>query len=131
MQRKLTIVAARRWQDGAIAVVTGANKGIGFEIARQLGREGLHVIATSRDEGRGREAITKLEEAEPTAKFTWAQADISDKASVQKCAETLKEKFGKVTILVNNAGIAFKGDIFGADEAQKEEEGAGDALEGN
>lgn len=107
-----------RWTGDTVAVVTGANKGIGFEIARALGKQGLHVVVTSRDEGRGRAAIDKLSELEPSSSFTYCQADITDGASVRACADTVKEKLGKVDVLVNNAGIAFKGNIFGADEAQ-------------
>lgn len=108
-----------RWDDSTIAVVTGANKGIGYEIAKQLGRQGLHVVVTSRDEGRGQVALKELQQAEPSAIFTYHQADITERASVQECAKKLKERFGIVHVLVNNAGIAYKGNVFGADEAQK------------
>lgn len=107
-----------RWSDDDVAVVTGANKGIGFEIARQLGAQGLQVVVTSRDEGRGAEAMKQLQAKESAGRFEYCQADITDSASIQKCAQFLKDKYGKVAILVNNAGIAYKGSIFGADEAQ-------------
>jgi carbonyl reductase 1 len=107
-----------RWDNSTIAVVTGANKGIGYEIAKQLGRHGLHVVVTSRDESRGQKAMKELQQAEPSANFTYCQADITDKASALKCAQTLKEQFGKVHVLINNAGMAYKGNVFGADEAQ-------------
>lgn len=101
-----------------MAVVTGANKGIGFEIARQLGAQGLQVVVTSRDEGRGADAMKALQEKEANGRFQYCQADITDSSSIQKCAQFLEDKYGKITILVNNAGIAYKGSIFGADEAQ-------------
>lgn len=113
------MAALKKWWDSStVAVVTGANKGIGYEIAKQLGRHGLSVVVTSRDEGRGEKAVKELQEAEPSAKFTYCQADITDQASIQKCAQTLKEDFGKVHVLVNNAGMAYKGNVFGAKEAQ-------------
>jgi carbonyl reductase 1 len=51
--------------------------------------------------------------------FTYCQADITDRASVQECAKKLKENFGNVHVLINNAGMAYKGNVFGADEAHK------------
>jgi NAD(P)-dependent dehydrogenase (short-subunit alcohol dehydrogenase family) len=89
--------------------VTGANKGIGYEIARLLGAAGLHVVITSRDEGRGKDALKKLQESEPSAKFDWCQADITDAHSIERCAKELKDKYGKVNVLINNAGIAVQG----------------------
>ena len=69
-----------------------------------MGKEGAHVVVTSRDEGRGKEALKRLQEAEPSAKFEYCQADITDSKSIQDCAKWLKEKHGHVTWLMNNAG---------------------------
>ncbi|KAL2477842.1 (+)-neomenthol dehydrogenase [Forsythia ovata] len=71
------------------AVVTGANKGIGFEICRQLASHGITVVLTARDEKRGLEAVNKLKES----------------ASANSLAEFVKSQFGRLDILVNNAGI--------------------------
>ena len=81
-----------------VAVVSGANRGIGLEIARKLAQAGLEVIATSRDPAAGREA------AEAIGARAMA-LDVTDRASVGALAEALE----RVDVLVNNAGIAMKG----------------------
>ena len=87
-----------------VAVVTGANKGIGLEIARQLGREGITVFLGARDEERGRAAAEKLRaegiDAHPL------RLDVTDDASVSAAAALLERDAGHLDILVNNAGIA-------------------------
>jgi NAD(P)-dependent dehydrogenase (short-subunit alcohol dehydrogenase family) len=89
--------------EGRIAVVTGANKGIGLEIARQLGREGVRVFIGSRDEARGQAAAEKLRaeglDAHPL------RLDVTDEKSVAGAASRLQRE-GRLDILVNNAGIA-------------------------
>ena len=87
-----------------VAVVTGANKGIGLEIARQLGREGITVFLGVRDVERGRAAAEKLRaeglDARPLP------LDVTDDASVSAAAALLEQSEGRLDILVNNAGIA-------------------------
>lgn len=100
-----------------MAVVTGANKGIGREIARILATEGFTTVVAARNPELGQEAVAQLKADLPDATLDFCQLDITDEASVKACAEALKEKYGKVDILVNNAGIAYKGSTFGADEA--------------
>jgi NAD(P)-dependent dehydrogenase (short-subunit alcohol dehydrogenase family) len=87
-----------------VAVVTGANKGIGFEIARQLGREGMTVFLGARDAQRGRAATEKLRgegiDARPLS------LDVADDASVAAAAAAITRDPGRLDVLVNNAGIA-------------------------
>jgi NAD(P)-dependent dehydrogenase (short-subunit alcohol dehydrogenase family) len=89
---------------GRVAVVTGANKGIGLEIARQLGRDGIVVFVGARDEGRGRAAAEKLRAEGVDARAL--RLDVGDDASVAAAAAQIEQEAGRLDILVNNAGIA-------------------------
>ena len=91
-------------QDRRVAVVTGANKGIGLEIARQLAREGITVYLGARDASRGQAAAEKLRaeglDARPLA------LDVTNDASAGAAAALIERDAGRLDILVNNAGIA-------------------------
>ncbi len=89
---------------GKVALITGANKGIGLEIARQLGAQGITVLIGARDEQRGREASQKLKAEQIDAQAV--QLDVTDQATIDAAASQIENKFGKLDILVNNAGIA-------------------------
>ncbi|XP_010544713.1 PREDICTED: (+)-neomenthol dehydrogenase-like [Tarenaya hassleriana] len=90
-----------------LAVVTGANRGIGLEICRQLANKGIAVVLTSRDEKRGLEAAEKLKKelGVPDQDIVFHQLDVADPASITTLAEFVKSRFGKLDILVNNAGV--------------------------
>jgi NAD(P)-dependent dehydrogenase (short-subunit alcohol dehydrogenase family) len=85
------------------ALITGANKGIGFETARLLGARGITVLAGARDEDRGRQAEQALRDGGADA--TFVQLDVTDEKSVQRAAEWIGATYGVLDILVNNAGI--------------------------
>lgn len=87
-----------------IALVTGANKGIGYETARQLAGRGLTVLLGARDAQRGQEAAAKLQSDGLDVQFL--QLDISDEATHQTARRFIEDNFGKLDVLVNNAGIA-------------------------
>ncbi|KAM0949461.1 putative short-chain dehydrogenase/reductase SDR, NAD(P)-binding domain superfamily [Dioscorea sansibarensis] len=87
-----------------IAVVTGANKGIGFEIVKQLSNNGIMVLITARDEKGGTEAVEKLINS-GVSDVVFHQLDVSDSSSVVSLAQFIKTKFGKLDILINNAGV--------------------------
>ncbi|XP_012574180.1 (+)-neomenthol dehydrogenase-like [Cicer arietinum] len=87
------------------AVVTGANKGIGFEIVRQLASSGIKVVLTARDEKRGLQALETLKASGLSDFVLFHQLDVANAASVATLADFVKSKFGKLDILVNNAGI--------------------------
>jgi NAD(P)-dependent dehydrogenase (short-subunit alcohol dehydrogenase family) len=89
--------------DKTLALITGANKGIGFETARRLGLQGIHVIIGARDTARGEEAVRKLTALAVEA--TFVQLDVTDEESVARAAQYLAETFGRLDILINNAGI--------------------------
>ena len=90
-----------------IALITGANTGIGLETARQLGTRGVTVLAGARDEARGRQAERALRDAGADARFV--RLDVTDPKSVQEAADWVDSEYGRLDILVNNAGIARAG----------------------
>lgn len=91
-----------------IAVVTGANKGIGLEIARSLGKlEGVKCILGARSVERGTHAAQQL--SADGANVEFRHLDIDDDASIHTFVDAIRSDYGRVDILVNNAAIAFKG----------------------
>lgn len=89
-----------------VAFVTGANKGIGFEVARQLAEKGTTVLLGARDAERGETAAAKLRDENFDVQFV--HLDIQDAATHQAAAQLIEERFGKLDILVNNAGIVLE-----------------------
>ena len=81
------------------AVVTGGNKGIGFEICRQLALTGIEVILTSRNESRGVEAVEKLNSS-GLSNVIFHQLDITDSSSIARLAKFIESRFRKLDILV-------------------------------
>ncbi|XP_050249706.1 (+)-neomenthol dehydrogenase-like [Quercus robur] len=105
------------------AVVTGANKGIGFEICRKLASNGIVVVLTARDEKKGLEAVEKLREFGLSDHVVFYQLDVADPANIASFADFIKTKYGRLDILVNNAGIAgsiIDGDALAASGLGKE-----------
>ena len=90
-----------------IAVVTGANKGIGFEVARDLARKGFHVFLGARDEKAGRAAEEKLRK---DGQVTFLKIDISEPESIRRAAEEFSRRSDRLDALVNNAGILLDDD---------------------
>ncbi|KAK1419802.1 hypothetical protein QVD17_29160 [Tagetes erecta] len=85
------------------AIVTGGNRGIGYEICRQLASKGVEVILTSRNQDRGEEAVKKLN-ASGFSNVVFHQLDINDLSSISCLAKFVQTHFGKLDILINNAG---------------------------
>jgi NAD(P)-dependent dehydrogenase (short-subunit alcohol dehydrogenase family) len=86
------------------ALITGANKGIGFETAKQLSQNGFHVFLGSRDLKNGLEAVEKLR-AEGLTNAEAVQLDVTDESSVKAAREEIGKKTDALDVLVNNAGI--------------------------
>lgn len=86
------------------AVVTGANKGIGLEICRQLASKGIEVILTARDKQRGLGAVKGLEELGISVIFH--QLDVTDAGSIARLAEFIDTSYGGLDILVRDLYLA-------------------------
>ena len=89
--------------DQNIALITGANKGIGREIARQLGARGAVVLIGARDETRGEEAASALRAEGIDAH--WVALDVTSPATIEAAAQRIASEWGKLDILVNNAAV--------------------------
>jgi NAD(P)-dependent dehydrogenase (short-subunit alcohol dehydrogenase family) len=92
-----------RMNDRRTALITGANKGIGLETARQLGKRGMTVLVGARDEERGVRAVATLRGEAIDARFV--ALDVTDAASVAEAARAIERDLGRLDVLVNNAGI--------------------------
>ncbi len=86
-----------------VAIVTGANRGLGLETCRQLGAQGLKVILTSRDAEKGQAAAAQLTAQGMTVEYH--PLDVTNEDSIQQLKNTVLERHGRVDIVVNNAGI--------------------------
>lgn len=86
-----------------VALVTGANRGLGFETCRQLAQKGILTFIGSRDQEKGRQAADRLKtEGLPVQSI---QLDVTNKTSIQRASEFISKEMGRLDILVNNAGI--------------------------
>src|SRR5215210_8088441 len=84
-----------------VALVSGGNRGIGLEIVRQLAAQGYTVIMGSRDDEQGRAAAEGIE-----GEVVVRQLDVADAESVNRLGNSIEEEFGRLDVLVNNAGIS-------------------------
>jgi carbonyl reductase 1 len=97
---------------GRVAIITGANKGIGYFIALQLGLSGLfsHLILGCRDGARADKAIASMRAELPdSVQVSFEQLTLGDRASHERFVKKIETEFGKADVLVNNAAIAYKG----------------------
>jgi NAD(P)-dependent dehydrogenase (short-subunit alcohol dehydrogenase family) len=86
-----------------VALVTGANKGIGYEIARQLGERGFRLFVGARNADAGEQAAVSLGKGGASAEFV--EIDVSDRVSTQAAAKAVAAKTDHLDVLVNNAGV--------------------------
>ncbi|GAB4193439.1 MAG: oxidoreductase [Roseiflexaceae bacterium] len=92
-------------QAGRLAVITGANSGIGLEAARELARKGARVILAVRSQDKGRAAAEDIRREAPQASVEVQSLDLSDLASVRRFAEALLAREQALPLLINNAGV--------------------------
>jgi NAD(P)-dependent dehydrogenase (short-subunit alcohol dehydrogenase family) len=93
-----------RMNQKTTALITGANKGIGRETARRLAELGMTVLVGARDRGRGESAVTSLRANSPDVHFVLL--DVADEADAARAAADVTARFGRLDVLVNNAGVA-------------------------
>ena len=105
--------------NGKAALVTGASRGIGRAIARRLAEGGARVVLTARDEGLLRDAVSDIEKAGGEAAFL--ALDLCDSAAVGALTDFAKARFGRIDIVVNNAGATKRGDFLALTEADWED----------
>ncbi|CAN5574383.1 SDR family oxidoreductase [soil metagenome] len=86
-----------------VALVTGANKGIGYETAKQLAQEGVTVIAAARNEAKGKASVDTLKQEGFDVEFL--KLDVDNEADIDAAYDYIERKYGKLDILINNAGI--------------------------
>ena len=91
--------------DRGIALVTGANRGIGLEVCRQLGQAGFEVILTARDADKGEAAAADLQRE--AVNVTFRQLDVRDPATITPARDWLLSERGVLDVLVNNAGANY------------------------
>lgn len=89
-------------------LVTGANRGIGFEIAKQLADKGFQVWLTARNQQRGMEAVLRLTGEDRMVRFL--KLDVTDLESIKNASISLKNELDKLDVLINNAGVVLRGE---------------------
>jgi NAD(P)-dependent dehydrogenase (short-subunit alcohol dehydrogenase family) len=94
-----------RDQSGRLALVTGANSGLGLATARELARAGAEVIIASRDTGKGTTAAEQIQAAVPDARLEVAELDLADLSSVRALAKRVVDGRDGLDLLINNAGV--------------------------
>lgn len=90
-----------------VALVTGGNRGMGYELVKQLALNGYQAILTSRDPEKGHAAAEKLRELALDVSFVWM--DVDQPESIRQAAITVKEQYERVDVLINNAGVYLDG----------------------
>jgi NAD(P)-dependent dehydrogenase (short-subunit alcohol dehydrogenase family) len=94
-------------QSGRIAVVTGSNTGIGYHTAAVLAYTGAHVVLAVRNLEKGNAALARIVAADPKADVTLQELDLSSLDSVRAAAKALRSAYGRIDLLINNAGVMY------------------------
>jgi NAD(P)-dependent dehydrogenase (short-subunit alcohol dehydrogenase family) len=94
-------------QSGRVAIVTGANSGLGYDTAAVLAARGAHVVLGVRDLEKGTQAANRIKAASPHADVALQEIDLSSLASIRTAAEALRTNYPRIDLLINNAGVMY------------------------
>jgi NAD(P)-dependent dehydrogenase (short-subunit alcohol dehydrogenase family) len=94
-------------QSGRVAIVTGANSGLGYDTAAVLADKGAHVVLAVRNLDKGNEAADRIKAATPNADVTLQELDLASLDSVRKAADELRANYPRIDLLINNAGLMY------------------------
>ena len=94
-------------QTGRVAIVTGANSGLGYDTAAVLADKGAHVVLAVRNLDKGNEAADRIKSTSPNADVALQQLDLTSLDSVRKAADELRATHPRIDLLINNAGVMY------------------------
>jgi NAD(P)-dependent dehydrogenase (short-subunit alcohol dehydrogenase family) len=107
-------VSTKQWDagripalDGRVALVTGANSGLGWNVALELARRGAHVVMACRNTAKAEQAAADIRAQAPSASLSIEALDLSKLESVRACASAVAQRHARLDLLVNNAGVMF------------------------
>jgi 3-oxoacyl-[acyl-carrier protein] reductase len=103
-------------KDG-VAIITGAGRGIGRQIAIDLALDGCRVAIISRTSKQLEKVSTEIKKIKKDAEVLVIPVDISESKNIDLAVESVMDRFGKIDILINNAAVLYKADIFKTDES--------------
>jgi NAD(P)-dependent dehydrogenase (short-subunit alcohol dehydrogenase family) len=94
-------------QSGRVAVITGANTGLGYETALALAEHGAHVVLAVRNLDKGKDAVARITANSPQADVALQELDLTSLESVRAAAEQLRSDYDRIDLLINNAGVMY------------------------
>src|SRR6195952_6074580 len=94
-------------QTGRVAIITGANTGLGYETAAVLADRGAHVVLAVRNLDKGKDAVTRIKAETPTADVTLQALDLTSLDDIRKASDELRSAYPRIDLLVNNAGVMY------------------------
>ncbi len=94
-------------QSGRVAVITGANTGLGFETAAALAEKGAHVVLAVRNLDKGKDAAVLIQRRSPHADIALQELDLTSLESTRAAAEQLRADHDRIDLLINNAGVMY------------------------
>ncbi len=94
-------------QSGRVAIVTGANSGLGYDTAAVLADKGARVVLAVRNLDKGAQAADRIKKASPTATVELQELDLTSLDSVRKAADELRATYPRIDLLINNAGVMY------------------------